>query len=67
MQKNNFIKYVFIHLIFKAHLQYTRHYIQQKEVKYRIVLLYEDKVVNNMTYMGKVRKDAKAICCLCLL
>ena len=29
--------------------------------KQEIVLYSEDKVVNNMTYMGKTRKDANAI------
>lgn len=64
MQKTNFIMYLFIHLIFHAHLQYTRHYVHQKEAGCRIVLLGKDKVVNNLAYIGKARNDGNAIHCL---
>lgn len=49
MQKTNFVQYVLIHLIFVAHLPYTRPYVQRKEAGYTTALFYEDKVGNKIT------------------
>lgn len=51
--KPNWAKYLFVHLISLAHLRYIKHYVQQREAGHRIALLWEDKVANKRTYMGK--------------